>query len=351
MAEIRSYPFFRHLRADASSHVLHTRRATLVHSGRGLSFLFRPLTDSLAEVPLEDRELTFVFHGRTRDFQDLSGQVLVVYRVADPEVLAQRIDFTVDLRSGAHLRKPLEKLSNLLAQLVDQHAADVVNTSSIQDMLATGVVRLRERLEGSLLEDAGLKAMGLAILAVRVTAVKPTPDLEKALEAPMRERIKQEADEAAFQRRALAVEKELAIQENELQNRIELAKREEQLIGQEGLNARRKATETGEAARIAAEAEAARMRMGAETAAHGMKVEGEAQAEQIRMVEGARTEQEGRKLEAYRSLPPGVLMALAAREFAGKLNTIEHLNLTPDLLGPLLGNLLQAGTARLEQRS
>ncbi len=28
-------------------------------------------------------------------------------------------------------------------------------------------------------------------------------------------------------------------------------------------------------------------------------------------------------------------MGLAAREFAGKIETIEHLNLTPDLIGTL----------------
>ena len=106
-----------------------------------------------------------------------------------------------------------------------------------------------------------------------------------------------------------------------------------------------------EAARIASEAEARRQRMSAETTAHGITVEGKAQAEQIRMVEGARTEQERLKLEAYKILPPGILMALAAKEFATKLHTIEHLNLTPDLLTPLLGNLLQAGTAHLEQRN
>ena len=41
-------------------------------------------------------------------------------------------------------------------------------------------------------------------------------------------------------------------------------------------------------------------------------------------------------------------MGLAAREFAGKIQTIEHLNLTPDMLGSLVGDLLSAGTRRLE---
>jgi hypothetical protein len=41
-------------------------------------------------------------------------------------------------------------------------------------------------------------------------------------------------------------------------------------------------------------------------------------------------------------------MGLAAREFAGKIETIEHLNLTPDLLGTVLTDLLSAGTRRLD---
>ena len=38
----------------------------------------------------------------------------------------------------------------------------------------------------------------------------------------------------------------------------------------------------------------------------------------------------------YRDLPPAVLLGLAARELAGKLDTIEHLNVTPDLLAGVL---------------
>jgi hypothetical protein len=51
----------------------------------------------------------------------------------------------------------------------------------------------------------------------------------------------------------------------------------------------------------------------------------------------------------YRDLPASVLVGLAARELAGKLETIEHLNLTPDVLSPLLSHLINAGTNRLER--
>lgn len=45
-------------------------------------------------------------------------------------------------------------------------------------------------------------------------------------------------------------------------------------------------------------------------------------------------------MDVYRELPPQVLLGLAARELAGKLGKIEHLTLSPELLTPLLANLL-----------
>jgi hypothetical protein len=45
-------------------------------------------------------------------------------------------------------------------------------------------------------------------------------------------------------------------------------------------------------------------------------------------------------------MPAGVVAALAAQELAGKLQKIEHLNITPDLLAPLLANLLDGGSKR-----
>jgi hypothetical protein len=44
-----------------------------------------------------------------------------------------------------------------------------------------------------------------------------------------------------------------------------------------------------------------------------------------------------------------VLAALAMQEVAGKLQRIDHLNVSPDLLGPLVADLLAAGTRKLEK--
>jgi hypothetical protein len=53
-------------------------------------------------------------------------------------------------------------------------------------------------------------------------------------------------------------------------------------------------------------------------------------------------------MDIYRELPPAVTLGLAARELAGKLQKIEHLNVSPELLGPSLLNLMNLGARRLE---
>jgi len=369
MAYIVNLGFVRHLRADASSHVLVFRNAELAREGRGLSLAFLPHRTSIAEVPVDDRELPVVFHGRSADFQDVQAQGVLTYRVADPRLLAERVDFTLDLTTGQHLRQPLERLALLFAQLAEQHAVGWVSRTPIREVLSEGTERIREAIEAGLAADPALPAMGLTVVSVRISAVRPTPDLEKALEAPTRERIQQLADEAAFSRRALAVEKERAIQENELKNQIELARRQEELIGQKGQNARRTATEDAEAKRIASEAAAARSRIegeasaerrrtdadaaahevrsGGEAEAQRTRIQGEAEASALALTQHIRVETEQARMAAYREVPPAVLYALAAKALAGKLEKIERVTLGGDALGPALEKLLEAGAKRL----
>jgi regulator of protease activity HflC (stomatin/prohibitin superfamily) len=337
MAEIRSLGPARHLRADAANHVLHYRGANLRRSGRGLAFWFAPWSASIAEVPIDDREIALAFHGRSADFQDVVVQGVLTYRIVDPARIADRVDFTIDLRTGAWLRQPIEKISLILSQLAQQYTQGYLQASVLRDILTQGHERIRRTIEETLGPAELLKDMGLALVTVRISSLRPSNDLERALEAPTRERIQQEADEATFRRRALAVEKERAIQENELQNQIELARREEQLIEQRGQNSRRESTEKAEAARIDTESHALSVR-----------VQGEAQADSIKAVDGARLGLDRERLDVYRTMPPAVVAALALQELAGKLRRIDHLSLTPDLLGTMVGNLLGAHTRQVE---
>lgn len=337
MGDIRNYVLVRHFRTDPTVHVIKYSAGRVHRSGRGLAFWFLPMSASIAEVPVDDRELMLMFHARSADFQDVSVQGVVTYRITDPERLASRVDCTVDLDTGTYSKQPIEKLSLMVTQSAQQVAAAYITATPIRAVLVEGYERVRALVSDGLHGDKGLGDAGIEIVSVRIASLKPSAELEKALEMPMREKIQQEADGAGFARRAQAVENERAIQENELKNQIELARREQSLIEQRGNNELRRMQQDVEARQVEAEAEATRNRLAANARADG-----------IRLVELAQAEGERARMDVVRDLPQSVLLGLAARELAGKLKHIDHLNVTPELLGPLMANLLQAGTDRLK---
>jgi regulator of protease activity HflC (stomatin/prohibitin superfamily) len=328
MADITRFLFVRHLRANPTAHVRHLRKGRLAHDGAGQAFWFLPSSAALSEIPVDDREQPLLFHARTRDFQDVTVQATITYRVVDPATAAIRIDFGIDPDLGTWRTTPLEQLGGLLTELAQQHALDLLAQMTLPEALAGGMAAVRERIGTGLAADPRITDTGLGIVDVRVVALRAEPDIERGLQTPMRERVQQDADKATFERRALAVESERAIGENELQNQIELARREEQLVERKGQNERRRATEQAAAGRIHADAQAASQRLLAE-----------AQADATRVVGLAEADAEAARLAAYQELDVAQLLGLALKELAANLPSIGTLNLTPDILTPLLARL------------
>ncbi|MEU5719293.1 SPFH domain-containing protein [Streptomyces sp. NPDC020403] len=328
MADITRRFGRRHLRSAPTAHIRHHRRGKLVHDGPGASFWFRSLTAALSEVPVDDRELAMAFHARTADFQDVTVQATVTYRISDPAEAAARLDFSIDPDTGVWRAAPLEQIATLLTETAQQHTLDVLARTPLATTLVDGVAAVRERVASGLATEPRLPATGIDVVTVRVVAIRPEAEVERALRTPAREQIQQDADRAVYERRAVAVERERAIAENELASRIELARREEQLVDQRGTNARREAEEKSAADRVRAEAEAGRTVSLAR-----------AEAEAAREVGAARAEVQSAWLRAHSEADPGTLHALAATRLAENLPRIDSLTLSPDVLTGLLARL------------
>ena len=331
MADIQRYLFLRHLRGTPTMHVRQHRRGKLVRDGVGLSFWFRRLIAVISEIPIDDRELPLLFHARTSDFQDVSVQATVTYRITDPAAAATRLDFSIDPDSGAWRVAPLDQIASLLSELAQQYAYELLAASSLNTALTAGPGAVRERIDHQLATDPRLRVTGLEVVAVRVVAVRAEPDMEKALQTPAREHVQQDADRATYERRAVAVERERAIAENELQNQIELAIREEHLVAQRGQNDRRRAGETAAAGRIEAQAAAKRDQLLAAGRAGSTRLVGQAEADA-----------EAAKLDAYRDVDSRVLFGLVLRDLAGSLPSMGPIAITPDLLTGVLAKLVGA---------
>ena len=354
MADITRRMFLRHLRGAPTSWVRHYVRGRVRHEGIGQSFWYRPLTAVLSEVPVNDRELPLLFHARTSDFSDITVQATVTYRVSEPAQASSRLDFSIDPYRGVWRAQPLDQIATVLAELAQQPALDLLGRIPLTEALTAGIAPVRDSLSAALAEDPRLHDIGVEVVSARVVAIRPEPELERALQTPTREEVQQAADRATYERRAKAVERERAIAENELQNKIELARREEQLVEQEGTNIRRQQELDSAAQLVAAQGQAERdqvaataaadaARLAAAAEADAERVRSEARAVGIRAVRLAEAEGEAAHLAAYRDLPPEILRALALQELAKNMPELGPVTITPDIVSDLL--------ARMGQRS
>jgi regulator of protease activity HflC (stomatin/prohibitin superfamily) len=336
MTSIAPVVFVSHLRAEPNEFILHYRGGRLARSGAGLAFWFLPLRAAIAMLPVQDVETTFVLTERTADYQDIGVQCTLVYRVVAPEIAATRVNFTLSLISGAWVEQPLERLASFWSQRARRPARTYLASAPLVDAVGRGAEVIRASIEDALRADLTIAEMGLALVSVNVQRVAPAADVDKALQTPIRESIQQKADQAVFARRAEAVENERAIKQNELSTEIELARRQEDLIRREGANRILETEAQAAADQVRTTAELAHAALVAEAYARDQHTRVAADAESRRLLGQADAEAEAARVAVWQTAPTRVLLGLAAQQFASKIESINHLNISPDLLASTL---------------
>ncbi|MCC7509541.1 MAG: SPFH domain-containing protein [Planctomycetes bacterium] len=341
MATITKLAGLRHLRAEPNQYILHYRAGKLARQGAGIAYWFLPMSASIAQLPVEDAEATCILNERTIDMQAINVQAVIRYRIHDPERAARRVNFTISTATGTWTEQPLEKLTEFWHQRVQEPARKALSGMALTEAVRSGAEAVHNAIRAAFEHDPELADMGLAIVEVHVVRVSPSSEMEKALQTPARESMQQKADEAIFRRRADAVEKERAIKENELATQIELEKRNEMLIAQQGANKVREVTQDAEAEKLAALAGIERANLQATATAEHIRLRADADADAARALGQANADAEAARAAAWKDLPSKVLLGLAAIEFARKIEHIQHLNVSPNMLGDLLGEFLQ----------
>ncbi|MCC7479791.1 hypothetical protein IT575_15235 [bacterium] len=341
MATITRFPVLRHLRADSNQYILVLHGGRVGRHGPGISFWFNPLSAVIAQVPVEDTQATFLYRERSSDFQDVSVQVTITYRFTDHPKAAARFNFSISLFNGAWVEPPLERIAAVWSQRAQKPVRDYVVSMPLVETLTRGAEPVRAAIEQALAGDPEIASMGLHLVGVQVLSVLPSSELEKALQTPQREALQQKADEAVFQRRALAVEKERAIKENELATEIELARRQDELIRQQWANRLLEVQQEAETEKQRVLAQGERERLTAESAAAAAHIKADSDAYINKMYYGALYEYEAERVKLFSSVPSSVAYGLALQNAANKISNIQHLNVSPDLLGSSLQQFLR----------
>src|SRR5262249_25786511 len=219
------------IKVPPTTYLLHYQNGKIKREGAGLSFFYWAPTSTIIAVPLASADVPFVFQETSSDFQSVTIQGQLTYRVADPRRLASLLDFTLNKTKSSYYQDPSGDRSKLPERLV--HALQTLTRAitqrlALKEILVSSEVLVAEAL-ANLKSSEAVVTLGLEILSLSILSVKPTPDTSRALEAEAREALQRRADEAIYARRNAAVEQERLIKESELNTEIAVEEKKRQI--------------------------------------------------------------------------------------------------------------------------
>lgn len=310
-------------KAHPTDYVLHFSQGKLAREGAGLSLFYFAPSSTIVSVPLASANIPFVFNEPTADFQTLTVQGQLTYRIADPKRAASMLDFTLDAK-GKYASDQYQKLPERLVYSLQTLMRAELQMVPLRQALIRGdllTARVLEQLKAS----PDVVQLGVEILNLAVLSLKPTPEMAKALEAEAREALNRNADEAVYTRRNAAIEQERRIKDNELQTELLVQTKKRELRERE-----LEADISLEHQRAAlTDQKAENDRKEADTRAYALKaVLAPVQGLDWRLV---------MMLNPHGGDARNTI-ALAFQELATNAQKIGELNVSPDLLRTLIGN-------------
>jgi len=328
------------IKVPPTTYLLQYRRGKVVREGVGLSFFFYAPTTSLVAVPVASVDTPFIFQETTADFQNVTIQGQVTYRVSDPKRLAALLNYTLSPNGQVHVSEDPEKLPERVIHVVNVLARAETQKLALREAIRASDAVVKAVRDG-LVASPEMTALGLEVLGLSILAIKPTPETARALEAEAREQLFREADEAIYARRNSAVEQERAIKENELNTEIAVENKKRQ-IRETQMEAERAVQEK----KHLVQKEALEANIGMEErrkelvarAADNARAEADARAYGVSSTMKALGTADAKILQALAStgMKPEQLIAFAFQELAGKADKIGQLNIAPDLLRELM---------------
>jgi regulator of protease activity HflC (stomatin/prohibitin superfamily) len=312
----------RFIKTAPTTYVLHFSDGKIRREGPGLSFFYYSPTSTIVAVPMASSDVLFVFNEATADFQSITIQGQLTYRVVEPKRLAEVLDFSIEPNGKFRAEDP-ERLRQRLVHEAQVRTHTVTQRMPLREALVSVDVIMNEVM-AALRTSESVIMMGVEVLGLSILSVKPTPEMAKALEAEAREELQRRSDEAIYARRNAAVEQERRIKESELNTEIAVEEKKRQI------------RETQMNADIAVEQQRAAL---LERRLDNDRKQADAKAYALETTLKPLRDADWKWLMAVNGQANArVLTAMAFQQLADNADKIGQLNITPDLLNSLLAD-------------
>ena len=329
-------------------HVFRYRGGKITAEGAGLSFFYFAPATTLVVVPVGSEDAPFMLSEVSSDFQELTLQGQITYRISEPAKAAKMLNYTLDSeqKAQAYVSEDPQKLPERLVNLALVVIKGAVKNLSLKEAIVSSD-EVAQRAHQALAGHEMVKALGVEILGLSIAAIRPNPETAKALEAETREEILKESDQAIFLRRNYAVEQERIIRESELNTEIAVEKKNRE-IQENKLETQRFAMKKElemEEERLAFQIQQEEKNQTLiDLKTRNDRAVADAKAYALKAVIAAyeNTKPDVLRVLANAGLDSGHLLAQAFQGIAEQAEKIGSLNITPDLLNTIVASSSRA---------
>ncbi len=309
------------IKVDPSTYLIKTRNGKVVKEGFGLSFFYHGPSTSIISVPMSSEDIPFIFTERTKDFQEITIQGQVTYKIVDVQAITKMLNYTLN-ENGDYVSEDPIKLAKRIINMVQVSLRKDLERLTLKEAISSG-----ERIAGiihlELTEYTALKTLGVEVIEFSILEVKPNVETRRALESEAHEAILKKADDAVYLRRNSAIEQECIIKENELKTEVVIEEkkrkmREDEIIGEIVIEKKKEELVA--------------------LSVSNSKKEAEAKAYAIETSMSAISKIDSKTIQALAmvGMDPARLIASSFKDLSENAHKIGQLHITPDLLTQLL---------------
>jgi hypothetical protein len=168
--------------------------------GLGLAFYYWRYNTQIVAVPTTSRDADFLFNEITSNFQEVTLQGQLTYRIAEPKKAASLLNLRIDPDNYTYASDDLNSLAQKIINVVRIETRSEAEKRTLAEVLRDSRAIARV-VEQRVREGEVLNPLGVELLSVFFLSARPTPEVAKALEAEYRESLMRQADEAIYARR------------------------------------------------------------------------------------------------------------------------------------------------------
>ncbi|GAA0180841.1 SPFH domain-containing protein [Clostridium sediminicola] len=326
----------RFVKFQPRDYVIVYKNGKVIKEGTGLSFFYYAPRVSMIKVPLISTETPFIFQELTSDFQTITIQGHVTYRIVDQKKVSEVLNFTLNSKGDKYVSDDPQKLSQKVINIIRVVMKKAIENIKLKEAVTTSDV-IANRVLSDIRANNEIDLLGIEILGMSILSILPNKETARALEASAREEILEKADEAIYERRNASINQERIVKENEFNTEIAVENKKQQVL-EKKLESERFAQEKQnkiieEKMIFDTELEEKRAKL-IDLSVENSKAEADSKAYALSAVMKSLEDIEPSVLETLSKMEmkPEKLIAIAFQDLADNAQKIGQLNITPDLL-------------------